>query len=174
MSVCTLKRTLTVALLATVAPTLVSATSTAAEFEATVLSLHNRERTGLGVAPLQWNAALAQSAQSWANHLAATGAFEHAAELPSNPEGENLWEGTKGAYRLEQRVDAWIREKRFFKPGTFPDNSTTGNVEDVGHYTQVAWRATSKVGCAQATGLHTDVLVCRYSNAGNYVGEQAF
>lgn len=174
MSALTSKTGLLALSLMTAAPLLVGATSPAVEFEATVLSLHNRERLGLGVPPLKWNAVLAQSAQTWANHLAATGAFEHAAESPSNPEGENLWEGTKGAYRLEQRIDAWIREKRYFKPGTFPDNSKTGNVEDVGHYTQVAWRNTSTVGCAQASGFNKDVLVCRYSNAGNYIGEQAF
>jgi uncharacterized protein YkwD len=174
MSALLFKRSIATGLLAAAAPILVGATSTAAEFESAVLSVHNRERISLGVAPLRWNAALARSAQTWADHLAATGAFEHAPELPSNPQGENLWEGTKGAYRVEQRVDAWIREKRFFKRGTFPDNSTTGNVEDVGHYTQVAWRDTSQVGCATATGQKNDILVCRYDNAGNYIGEIAF
>ena len=49
----------------------------------------------------------------------------------------------------------------------FPDNSTTGKVEDVGHYTQVIWRATSEVGCAEATSADEDILVCRYTEAGN-------
>ena len=139
-----------------------------------LLVAHNRERATLGVGPLRWNPALAQSAQRWADHLAETGAFEHAPEPARNPEGENLWAGTKGYYPLEARVDAWIREKRNFKPGTFPNNSVTGQVADVGHYTQLMWRDTHEVGCAQATGSREDVLVCRYASAGNYVGEQAF
>jgi len=69
-------------------------------------------------------------------------------------------------------VAAWIREKQFFRPGVFPDNSTTGRVEDVGHYTQVIWRATTEVGCAETTSADEDILVCRYTEAGNYRGER--
>ncbi len=53
-------------------------------------------------------------------------------------------------------------------------NSTTGRVEDVGHYTQLVWRATSQVGCAEATGTREDILVCRYAEAGNWRGERPF
>jgi hypothetical protein len=69
---------------------------------------------------------------------------------------------------------AWIREKQYFRPGVFPNNSTTGRVEDVGHYTQVVWRATGEVGCALASGQREDILVCRYAEAGNYRGERPF
>jgi uncharacterized protein YkwD len=143
-------------------------------FDRRILAAHNRERQTLGLEPLSWNPALAQSAQRWADHLAQTGRFEHAPENHVAPEGENLWAGTKGYYTPEAMVDAWIREKRFFRPGTFPDNSTTGRVEDIGHYTQVVWRATREVGCAEATSAGEDILVCRYAEAGNYRGEQPF
>ena len=110
-------------------------------FDRRILAVHNRERQNLGLEPLSWNPVLAQSAQRWAEHLAATGRFEHAPENNSAPEGENLWAGTKGYFAPEAMVDAWIREKQYFRFGVFPDNSTTGKVEDVGHYTQVVWRA---------------------------------
>ena len=71
-------------------------------------------------------------------------------------------------------VGAWVREKQFFRQGVFPDNSTTGRVEDVGHYTQLVWRATTAMGCAQASGAGEDILVCRYAEAGNYRGERPF
>jgi uncharacterized protein YkwD len=143
-------------------------------FDDRVLAAQNQERQGLGLVPLRWNPALAHAAKHWADYLASTGRFEHAPENRSAPEGENLWAGTKGYYTPEAMVDAWIREKKFFRPGTFPDNSITGRVEDVGHYTQLVWRATTQVGCAQARSRSEDILVCRYAEAGNYRGEVPF
>jgi hypothetical protein len=143
-------------------------------FDDRVLAAHNRERLELGLEPLSWNSALAQSAQQWADYLASTGRFEHAPENHAAPEGENLWAGTKGYFAPEAMVDAWIREKRFFRAGLFPDNSITGKVEDIGHYTQMVWRATTEVGCAEATSTSEDILVCRYAEAGNYRGERPF
>jgi len=160
--------------LAACAPTLVGATGTTNNFEARVLAAHNRERDMLGIPALRWDPALAASARKWADQLAATGRFEHAPENPATPEGENLWEGTKGYFGLEAMVDAWVREKRHFRQGLFPNNSTTGRVEDVGHYTQLVWRRTGQVGCALAEGRDDQVLVCRYSEAGNYLGERPF
>lgn len=143
-------------------------------FNSRIVSRHNIERTRYGIAPLQWNAKLAASAGAWAQHLAASGAFRHAPENDAAPEGENLWAGTPGRFSPEAMVDAWVREQRFFRPGLFPANSITGHVADVGHYTQLMWRATHSIGCALAHGEQEDVLVCRYSEAGNYEGETPF
>ncbi len=159
--------------LALAAPLLLGNTDTGG-FETRLLAVQNRERAASGVEPLRWNPGLARAAQDWADHLAATGAFAHAPVDQRRPTGENLWAGTRGRYSLEAMVDAWAREKRDFKPGVFPDNSVTGRVEDVGHYTQLMWRDTSQVGCAVASGAREDILVCRYSNAGNWVGERPF
>ena len=156
------------------APLLTGATSLTGNLQHRVLAAHNRERTALGIKPLVWDEKLRASAQSWADHLAATSAFEHAPDNVNESEGENLWAGTRGSYSAEAMVDGWIRERRFFKPGSFPDNSTTGRVADVGHYTQLVWRDTGSVGCAVASGRSEDVLVCRYSDAGNYVGERPY
>lgn len=157
------------------AATLLSgATSAGGDFESRVLIAHNAERAALGLPPLRWNLELAQSAQGWANRLAATGRFEHAPDAAGEPQGENLWAGTRGYFSPEAMVNAWIREKRYFRPGRFPDNSTTGDVEDVGHYTQLVWRRTGQVGCARAANRGEDFLVCRYSEAGNYIGERPF
>jgi hypothetical protein len=155
-------------------PMLLGATDLTSNLQARVLAAHNRERQALGVEPLYWNPTLAASARQWADHLSATQRFEHAPERPVDPEGENLWAGTRGYYAIEAMVDGWVREKRYFRPGTFPFNSTTGRVADVGHYTQLVWRQTRQVGCAVATGAREDVLVCRYAEAGNYLGERPF
>jgi uncharacterized protein YkwD len=160
--------------LAALAPMMMGSMDLTAGFEQRLLGAHNRERTATGIAPLHWSPSLAASAQKWADHLAATGKFQHAPENPLLPQGENLWAGTAGYYSYEAMVDAWIREKRNFRPGLFPNNSVTGRVADVGHYTQLMWRTTGEVGCAQARSKGEDILVCRYSDAGNYLGERPF
>jgi hypothetical protein len=140
-------------------------------FEDRLLSAHNRERSAWGVPPLRWNAELASGAQEWADYLARTGKFQHSPDLPGErPLGENLWAGTAGAYRPEAMVGLWISEKKYFKSGTFPKNSITGRVEDVGHFTQLVWRDSAEVGCAKSVGGGEEVLVCRYSSPGNIMG----
>lgn len=174
MSASRLKVRAAACVLALAAPLIVSAADPLANFDERLLFVHNQERAELGLAPLRWNAALQQSAQNWADYLAQTGRFEHAPENYFEPQGENLWAGTRGYYSPEQMVDAWAREKRYFRPGRFPDNSTTGRFQDVGHYTQLVWRATLQVGCARAESQEEEILVCRYSEAGNYQGEEPF
>lgn len=155
-------------------PFLLGATGLTSNFETRILAAQNRERAALGVEPLRWDPALADAARRWATHLATTGGFAHAPEQPRDPQGENLWAGSRGYYSVEAMANGWAREKRYFRPGVFPDNSTTGRVEDVGHYTQMVWRDTRQVGCALASGVEEDVLVCRYSAAGNYTGERPY
>ncbi len=152
-------------------PPVMDQEDTLVTFDRRILAAHNLERRNLGLQPLNWNPALAQSAKRWADYLAETGRFEHAPENHRAPEGENLWAGTRGYYKPEAMVDAWVREKRYFRYGVFPNNSTTGRVEDIGHYTQLVWRATHEVGCAEAASAREDILVCRYAEAGNYRGE---
>jgi hypothetical protein len=69
-------------------------------------------------------------------------------------------------------VGLWAAEKRDYRPGVFPANSRSGDVENVGHYTQMIWRDTHEVGCATAVGRYEEFLVCRYSQAGNVYGER--
>jgi len=135
-----------------------------------ILNAHNAYRNAVGVPPLTWSNQLASDAQGWATHLAQIGGMVHA----NVPEGENLWMGTAGFFSLTQMVDSWGSERQFFRNGVFPNVSTTGNWADVGHYTQVVWRTTTQVGCALATGGGNDVLVCRYSPAGNMNGAAPF
>lgn len=141
-----------------------------------LLAAHNRERVAARVPALDWDAALAADAQDWAGRLAATGTFEHYDEVSDDPDaqGENLWMGTRKAFGPETMVGHWIAEKKHFKPGIFPKVSRTGDLADVGHYTQVMWRETGRVGCAIASNAEDDYLVCRYATSGNVEGERVF
>lgn len=160
--------------LALSAPLMANATGRTANLEARLLAAHNRERAAIGVPPLEWDAQLAANAKVWADALAETGTFEHSPADASDPdvEGENLWAGTRGAWSPEDMIGLWIAEKRDYRPGIFPAVSRSGDLEKVGHYTQVIWRNTRKVGCALAPGREEDVLVCRYAEGGNVIGER--
>ena len=143
------------------------------DLEDRLLAAHNRERQTMGVAPLQWDVRLAHGAQEWADHLSENGKFEHSPNRKGQPlEGENIWGGTPDRFNPESMIDLWVEEKRYFQRGRFPFNSTTGNVADVSHYTQVIWKRTGKVGCGLSKRGKEEILVCRYSQPGNVLGRR--
>jgi hypothetical protein len=163
-------RTIKQLCLAGLCPALLGTTHPDSGFEARLLASHNLERAALGLAPLRWDPDLAAGAAQWAQHLADTKQFKHSPNSV-DPAGENLWAGTTGRFTPERMVGLWLAEKRHFKAGVFPANSSTGNSQDVSHYTQVIWRYSNRVGCSLAQGETEDVLVCRYKTPGNVWGQ---
>jgi uncharacterized protein YkwD len=137
----------------------------------TVLAAHNRARAQYGSVPLVWDEGLAGYARAYAQRLARAGRFEHDPRLgPRLPQGENLWMGTRTAYSYADMIGQLIDERRFYRPGRFPNVSRTGDWSQVGHYTQIIWPTSQRVGCATASNRSSDYLVCRYWPAGNVVG----
>lgn len=126
----------------------------------------------MGMAPLAWDDALGAGAAVYARQMASSGMFQHSNRQARRGIGENLWMGTHGAFSIEAMVGGWTAEKRYFMPGVFPNNSRSGNWEDVGHYTQMIWPTTTRVGCAIASTARVDYLVCRYATAGNMDGRR--
>ena len=157
-------------LLVAAAPAYAAAQSFAAQFPARMLAAHNAERARARVRPLAWDVSLGLAAAAYAQQLAFTGRFQHSNRKARPGTGENLWMGSRGLFGPEAMVGAWASEKRWFVPGAFPNNSRTGNWEDVGHYTQMIWPTTDRVGCALASTVRVDYLVCRYAGKGNIDG----
>ena len=156
------------------APMLLGSISPRGNFNERILAAHNRERSAMSAPPLQWDDGLAADASGWARHLSRTGRFEHSPDPAGvEPQGENIWGGTPGHYVAEDMVALWVAEKKFYKPGIFPTNSRSGRVEDVSHYTQLVWKNTLRIGCAASIEGAEEILVCRYSSAGNVVGQKA-
>jgi Cysteine-rich secretory protein family len=154
-------------------PLLMGGTMARANFNQRLLAAHNEQRAAIGVPSLEWSDRLAADARVWADELAKTGRFEHSPDEPGEePQGENLWAGTPRAFSPESMVALWVAEKKDYRPGVFPNNSRSGDVEHVGHYTQLIWRASRQVGCATAVGQREEFLVCRYSEAGNVMGQR--
>lgn len=137
---------------------------------AQLLQAHNLERRAVGAAPLVWDSRLAAAADVYAAELARTGRWGHAPEHQRVGQGENLWMGTRGFFTPHRMVADWASGKRLFKPGIFPNVSRSGNWADVGHYTQIVWPATTRVGCSVRSSAQWDYLVCRYSAPGNMAG----
>ena len=146
------------------------AASFAAQFPARVLSAHNSVRAQAGAGPLVWDNALGNRAAAYAQRLAFTNTFQHSDRKARRGVGENLWMGTRGAFSVERMVGDWASERRMFRAGVFPAVSRTGKWSDVGHYTQIVWPTTTRVGCALASNRRADYLVCHYSPAGNIDG----
>lgn len=124
-------------------------------------STHNAAREEVGLAPL-----------AWAVSLAVREAFHHATDLQDSQQGENLWRGTHSRFAPRDMIGTWVAEQRYFRPGNFPEVSSTGQWAHVGHYTQIIWPSTQKVGCALASNSRDEVLLCRYSPAGNVMGHR--
>ncbi len=138
---------------------------------AEILNAHNKYRAELNIPALVWSEKLAKNAKVWADRLAAEGRLYHSS---GTGQGENLWMGSSGGFSLTNMVNTWGRERKFYKDGIFPNVSTSGNWADVGHYTQIIWRATTAVGCAKSTGGGFDYFVCRYAPPGNVRGERVY
>jgi len=141
-------------------------------FRDEILAAHNDERIAQGLPLLRWDPQLAAHAETWAGYIAARGKMEHA--IPAG-EGENLWMGaSRTNLGVTAMVSDWIGEKSDFHDGTFPSVANMGTWHDVGHYSQIMWRETTRLGCGLASREGTDYLVCRYRVAGNAPGQRPF
>lgn len=123
------------------------------------LKAHNKRRKswykryGKSYVPLKWSNNLKAHAQKWANHLARTKKFYH--DSKKVHEGENLaWNSGKKP-TAESVLYRWVEGEVGKKP---PANY---------HLTQVLWRASKYVGCADASNGNYYVQVCRYKVSGN-------
>lgn len=118
-----------------------------------ILAAHNGYRAELQISDLVWDDDLATHAQAWAQSLADANKFEHSPGDTRPGEGENLWGAGPNDYPFSFMIGGWGSEKRYFKNGIFTDVAVPGKSwEDVGHYTQIIWRNTLKVGCGGAVG----------------------
>ena len=149
-----------------------------------ILNMHNQERTAVGVPAVTWSDSLARDAQSWANRVVSLNLRwdlcgsdfnqcpPHVPRDQANGQGENLAWGYN--YPLTSLAQGWANEKRNYAPGT-PIASNLGFPNVYGHYTQMVWQSTTQIGCGtakQTIGANTwDLLVCRYSPGGNWIGQ---
>jgi len=128
---------------------------------AAILARHNQHRPRHCAPELAWSEEAARAAQAWAERLAHECTFKHS----SSKYGENLWMGTAGAFGPEQVVDSWYSESKGY------DYARPGFSMRTGHFTQLVWRATRRLGCGTATCKGNQIWVCNYEPPGNVEGE---
>jgi len=139
--------------------------------------LHNQMRqavvTATPLPALLWDPSLAATAAAWVaqckDTMAPTGLVDHnAGRSTGHPYyvGENIY-ASGGTATAQGAMNSWGAEKANYNPSTGGCNGTCG------HYTQVVWRTTLKLGCALGTcpGLtYASTIVCNYGPGGNSGG----
>jgi len=105
-----------------------------------MLSATNKDREAHSASPLSWESSLEASAKKWASGCA----FKHS----GGDYGENLYSSwssstSSNGPSLEVAEKSWYGEVKDydFSDGDF--GSSTG------HFTQVVWKDTKKIGCAK-------------------------
>ncbi|XP_077957212.1 GLIPR1-like protein 1 [Gasterosteus aculeatus] len=150
---------------------------------------HNEARSSVSppasdMLNMTWDEALAITARAWARHCV----YEHNSYLKDvrrvhptfSSVGENIWAGyPPSSFHVTGAIKNWVDEKQFY---TYSSNVCT---KVCGHYTQVVWGSSFKVGCAvqlcpngvQGTSFASKegaIFLCNYATAGNVNGRQPY
>lgn len=136
-----------------------SSGSSGSSFADEMLSEHNNKRSKHGAQSLTWDGELEKYAQDYADQYSCSGSLSHS----GGPYGENLAVGYDSATKA---LDAWYDEIDEY------DFSNPGFGESTGHFTQVVWKDSSKLGCAykDCGGSTGRYIICSYQNPGNVIG----
>lgn len=147
-----------------------------------MVAAHNRWRAQVGVGELSYSSELEVSAQAWADHLKQTNQCKMRHSVPEGRYGENLYwasaltwsDGRRELQKVpsEKPVDSWGSEKLDY---SYAKNSCMPG-KMCGHYTQMVWKTSTKVGCAMAVceDSKEQIWVCQYQPAGNWVGSKPY
>ncbi|XP_057769974.1 STS14 protein [Salvia miltiorrhiza] len=135
------------------------------------LGAHNQARGEVGVGPLRWSAALEKSASLTARLQRDKQNCSFADLSKSRYGGNQLWAGGV-AVTPRLVVEAWVEEKKYYD---YADNSCAPD-HRCGVYTQVVWRKSAELGCAQAACAKekATLTICLYNPPGNIVGEKPY
>jgi uncharacterized protein YkwD len=127
---------------------------------------HNRERAAVRVRALRWSNELGRYASTWANQLARNGC--ELVHRRDGKYGENIFWSSDPATAATVVAD-WVAEKSDYHHAT---NRCTGTC---GHFTQVVWQATTKLGCGTASCPGGgEIWVCNYDPPGNVMGQSPY
>ncbi|GLT85893.1 hypothetical protein SLE2022_040650 [Rubroshorea leprosula] len=127
---------------------------------------HNAARAAVNVGPISWNDTIAAYARNYLRkHIGDCNMVESGGAY-----GENLgWNSVD--LTGTDTVAMWVNEKSDYD---YNSNSCAPN-KVCGHYTQVVWRKSVRMGCAKVRCNNGGTLVsCNYDPTGNYFGEKPY
>ncbi len=131
---------------------------------AAALAAHNAHRANHCAPPLTWSDDIAAASQAWADRLRDAGcAFEH---NPRTRYGENL-----AFFAPAGQLDATAVVRGWYDEITKYDFDRPGFDFSTGHFTQVVWKNTRKMGCGVAQCGGGELWVCNYDPPGNFEGQ---
>ncbi len=132
-----------------------------------ITQAHNYVRRPFDLPDLVWDDDLAAISLAWAQHLADNKNCDLEHDR-SSPYGENLY-WTSGSSGPRDPVISWASEVDDYDY----DGNSCRPGRMCGHYTQIVWEDTQRVGCAAVTcpGNGGEIWMCNYDPAGNWVGE---
>ena len=136
---------------------------------AQMVDAHNQWRAKYGVTEtVTWDETIAKYAQEWADYLSANNLRQHRSNPPY---GENIAYASGKMMSSAEVVALWGNEVNDYNYAT----NTCADGKVCGHYTQVVWRDSRKIGCGMArTADSKEVWVCNYDPKGNWVGQKPY
>uniref|UniRef100_A0A0N5BJE1 SCP domain-containing protein n=1 Tax=Strongyloides papillosus TaxID=174720 RepID=A0A0N5BJE1_STREA len=127
-----------------------------------ILKESNEYRAAHDAKPLSVDPAIEKKAQAYAEHLAKIGQMVHDPKNHQDKLGENLAFGSPVIAHIG--VKLWYDEIKDY------NFNSQGFKHGTGHFTQLVWKSSSKVGCGVAAGSSGVFTVCKYSPPGNLQG----
>ena len=160
-------------------PTAQAATKVSAAEQETILALHNQYRAAAGVGPARLGRparrgraglgrrAWSRAAARWPTPTRPTPTTRR----PARPRARGRT--SRAGSPPRRRPPSGTRRSRCSTPPrTSPGfNDTNPDWVNWGHYTQMMWSATTKIGCGTAPGPRYQITSCRYSPPGNFDGQ---
>uniref|UniRef100_A0ACD5WD50 Uncharacterized protein n=1 Tax=Avena sativa TaxID=4498 RepID=A0ACD5WD50_AVESA len=135
------------------------------------LAPHNKARAAVRVPPLRWSAELAAAAASTTSQQQQQPDKNCGfADMRASPYGANQGWASYPA-RPAEVVASWVEQGKYY---TRANNSCVAG-KQCGTYTQVVWRRTAWLGCAQASCASGATLtLCLYDPHGNVQGQSPY
>ncbi|KAL3532865.1 hypothetical protein ACH5RR_006386 [Cinchona calisaya] len=135
------------------------------------LFAHNLVRAAKWELPLTWDSQLEQYAKWWAGQRQEDCALMHSFPEDDFKLGENIYWGSGSTWTPTDAVKTWAGEEKYY---TYKTNSCAER-QICGHYTQIVWKSTKRIGCARVVCGSGDVfMTCNYYPPGNYIGEKPY